>query len=55
MGNYDVNKAEEAEKMYKSVVVYQSKNPQNSFVHMLTSEVRGILYAICVIDDYLKA
>lgn len=37
-----------------SVLEYHAKNPQNAFVLLLTTSIKEVFYAICVIDDFLK-
>eukprot|EP01122_Echinamoeba_exundans_P013422 TRINITY_DN585_c0_g4_i1.p1 TRINITY_DN585_c0_g4~~TRINITY_DN585_c0_g4_i1.p1 ORF type:complete len:591 (-),score=98.07 TRINITY_DN585_c0_g4_i1:34-1806(-) len=37
-----------------SALVHHQKNPQNSFMFILTSDIKEIFYAICVVDDSLK-
>lgn len=37
-----------------SVLDYHSKNPQNQFVLLLTTSLKEVFYAVCVIDEYLK-
>lgn len=37
-----------------SVLDYHTKNPQNQFVLLLTTSLKEVFYAVCVIDEYLK-
>lgn len=37
-----------------SVLDFHSSNPQNSFALLLTTSIKEVFYAICVVDEYLK-
>lgn len=37
-----------------SVMDYHSKNPQNAFALLLTTSIKEVFYAICLVDEYLK-
>lgn len=37
-----------------SVLDYHEKHPQNSFALLLTTSIKEVFYAICVVDEYLK-